>query len=64
MSEPTPVEEPTAEQITLAELDRAINDAARERIAAQRARPRDPQRIADAEAEYRALLDMRAELYG
>lgn len=57
MSEPAPVP-------TLAELDRAIVDASRELIAAQRARPRNQQRIDDAYAEYRALLDLRAELYG
>src|SRR4051812_24690453 len=38
-----------------AELDRAIIDASRELIAAQRARPRDPVRIAAAKAEYDAL---------
>ncbi len=48
----------------LAELDRAIVDASREVIAAQRARPRNQQRIDDAYAEYRALVDLRAELYG
>lgn len=60
MSEPIPAPDP----MPLAELDRAIVDASRERIAAQRARPRDPQRIEDADDEYRALLAMRAELYG
>lgn len=55
---------PAPDPMPLAELDRAIVDASRERIAAQRARPRDMERIDAAEAEYRALLDMRAELYG
>ena len=59
MTEPAPAPAPS-----LAELDRAIIDASRELIAAQRARPRDSQRIDDAYAEYRALLDLRAELYG
>lgn len=41
------------------ELDRAVVDAAREYIAAQRARPRDPQRIDDAKAALDALITLR-----
>ena len=48
--------EPTRTQ---AELDQAIIDASRELIAAQRARPRDPVRIADARAAYDALIALR-----
>ena len=45
-----------------AELDRLIIDATREYIAAQRARPRDEERIADAKAELDALIALRDEL--
>ena len=45
--------------VTDAELDRAVIDASREYIAAQRARPRDQQRIDDARAELDGLLAMR-----
>lgn len=48
--------------LTGAELDRAIIDASRELIAAQRARPRDQQRIDAAYAEYKALTELRASL--
>lgn len=49
----------TDPSLTQAELDRAIVDASRELIAAQRARPRDPQRITDARAAYDALIALR-----
>lgn len=64
MTDPAPVEPPVESTQTEAELNRAIIDASREVIAAQRARPRDPQRIDEAYDEYRALMDLRAELYG
>lgn len=57
MTEPTP-----EAAMTSAELDRAIIDASREYIAAQRARPRDPARIADAKAALDALIALRDEL--
>lgn len=53
----------TQPSMTDAELDRAIIDASRELIAAIRARPRDPARVAAAQGEYdalRALRDSRA----
>ncbi len=52
MTTPTP-------PLSGAELDRAITDAAREYIAAQRARPRDQERIDDAKAELDALIALR-----
>lgn len=55
MTEPTPIDE-----LTDAELDRAIIDASRALIAAARLRPRDAQAVADAQAEYDALLAIRA----
>lgn len=51
--------EPT---MTEAEIDRAVIDASREYIAAQRARPRDQARIADAKAALDALVELRDEL--
>lgn len=53
MTEPTP---------TLAEVNLAITDASREYIAAQRARPRDVQRITDAKAALDALIALRDQL--
>jgi len=53
MTEPTP---------TLAEVNRAITDASREYIAAQRARPRDQQRIDDAKAALDGLIELRDQL--
>ena len=53
MTEPTP---------TLAEVNRAITDASREYIAAQRARPRDQQRIDDAKAALDGLIALRDQL--
>ena len=52
MTEPTP-------EMTADELDQAIIDASRELIAAIRARPRDAQRIADAQAAYDELLALK-----
>lgn len=49
----------TQPDLTAAELDRAIIDASREYIAAQRARPRDAQRISDAKAALDALIELR-----
>lgn len=48
--------------MTEAEIDRAVIDASREYIAAQRARPRDQARIADAKAALDALVELRDEL--
>ena len=48
--------------MTLAEVNRAITDASREYIAAQRARPRDEQRIADSRAALDGLIALRDEL--
>jgi len=66
MTDPAPVEpaptEPTQPEMTLAELDRAIVDASREYIAAQRARPRDQARIDDARAALDDLLALREQL--
>jgi hypothetical protein len=45
--------------MTPAELDRAILDAAQAYVAAQRSRPRDPQRVADLRAELEALRAQR-----
>lgn len=59
MTEPAP-----APSLTSLELDRAIIDASREYIAAQRARPRDVQRINDAKAALDALIAMRDTLNG
>lgn len=55
MTEPTPTE------MTDAELDKAITDAARAYIAARLARPRDAQRITDAKATLDALIAVRDE---
>lgn len=52
MTQPTP-------PMTAAQLDRAIIGTAREYIAAQRARPVDPQRVADAKAALDALIAAR-----
>ena len=52
MTEPSP-------DLTGAELDRAIIDASRELIAAIRARPRDAERVAAAQAEYDALVALK-----
>lgn len=57
MTEPTPIQ-----PLSGAELDRAITDAAREYIAAQRSRPRDTARIDDAKAELDALVALRDQL--
>ena len=46
--------------LTDAELDRAIIDASRALIAAARLRPRNAQAVADAQAEYDALLAIKA----
>ena len=48
--------------ITSLELDQAIALAAREYIAAQLARPRDPRRIAEAKAALDALRALRDDL--
>jgi spermidine synthase len=50
---------PTPAEMTASELDRAIVDASREYIAAQRARPRDQARITDAKAALDALIALR-----
>lgn len=55
MTEPAP-------SMTLAEVNRAITDASREYIAAQRARPRDEQRVADAKAELDGLIAYRDQI--
>ena len=48
--------------MTLAEVNRAIIEASREYIAAQRARPRDEQAVADAKAALDALIAYRDNL--
>lgn len=53
MAEPVP-------EVDEAELDRAIIDASRGLIAAIRARPRDTERITAAQAEYDALVALKA----
>ncbi|WP_170977825.1 hypothetical protein [Blastococcus sp. CCUG 61487] len=52
-------ETPAPAALTALELDRAIIDASREYIAAQRARPRDQERIDDAKAELDGLIALR-----
>jgi hypothetical protein len=52
MTEPAPT-------MTSAELDQAIIDASRALIAAQRARPRDAERIRLAREDYDALIALR-----
>lgn len=54
MSEPTPAD------LTGIELDRAILDAMRGLIAAIRLRPRDQEAVDAAQAEYDALVALRA----
>lgn len=48
-----------SEPLTGPELDRAVIDASRTYIAAQRARPRDPDAIAAAKAALDELLTLR-----
>lgn len=47
------------EPLTGPELDRAIIDASRDYIAAQRARPRNPQAVADAKTALDELIALR-----